>query len=72
LKLKPAAPDFHDRGATLKSGLSIPGQTADALPITSSQPDKEKIREWLKSRRDRPEPLPNIEQIRRELGWKLP
>lgn len=37
-----------------------------------SQPSKEQIREWLMQRQAVPAPLPNREQIRRELGWTLP
>lgn len=35
------------------------------------QPDKEAIRDWMRQRRTRTLPLPDTEQIRRELGWKL-
>lgn len=37
-----------------------------------SQPGKEQVREWLQQRRASPLPPPNLEQIRRELGWALP
>lgn len=32
---------------------------------------KESARDWLKQRQAKPAPLPDIEQIRRELGWKF-
>ena len=35
------------------------------------QTNKERVREWLKRRRSNPAPLPEIYQIRRELGWTL-
>jgi hypothetical protein len=35
------------------------------------QTNKERVREWLKRRRSNPAPLPEINQIRRELGWAL-
>jgi hypothetical protein len=35
------------------------------------QPDKESVREWLRQRQMKSTPPPDIEQIRRELGWKL-
>lgn len=35
------------------------------------QPDKESVREWLRQRQKNSAPLPDNEQIRRELGWKL-
>jgi hypothetical protein len=36
------------------------------------QPVKELVREWLWQRKAHPAPLPEIEQIRLELGWKAP
>jgi hypothetical protein len=36
-----------------------------------TQPGKEAVREWLVRRRAAFRPLPDAEQIRRELGWKL-
>ncbi|MDR3481770.1 MAG: hypothetical protein P4L91_13775 [Burkholderiaceae bacterium] len=33
------------------------------------QTNKERVREWLKRRRSNPAPLPEMKQIRRELGW---
>jgi hypothetical protein len=35
------------------------------------QPSKEQIREWLTYRQANHEPPPDMEQIRRELGWNL-
>lgn len=32
-------------------------------------PDKQRIRDWLRHRRTANSPPPDIEQIRRELGW---
>jgi hypothetical protein len=33
------------------------------------QPGKEEIREWLLARRRNPAPLPDLAQIRAQLGW---
>lgn len=35
-----------------------------------SRPTKEQVRQWLIQRMARTEPLPEIEQIQRTLGWK--
>lgn len=35
------------------------------------QPSKELVRDWLLRRRTQSEPPPTMEQVRRELGWKL-
>lgn len=35
------------------------------------KPSKEEVRVWMQQRRSEKTPPPNIEQIRRELGWKL-
>lgn len=35
-----------------------------------SRPTKEQVRQWLMQRMARTEPLPDIEQIQRTLGWK--
>jgi hypothetical protein len=37
----------------------------------NKQPSKESVREWLKQRQEKPAPLPEADQIRRELGWKF-
>jgi len=37
----------------------------------SNPPTKEVVRQWLHQRQAGREPPPSIEQIRRELGWKL-
>jgi hypothetical protein len=34
-----------------------------------NQPTKEQVRRWMLDRRDRQAPLPNVEQIRRQLNW---
>lgn len=34
------------------------------------RPTKEQVRQWLTQRMARTEPLPDIEQIQRTLGWK--
>jgi hypothetical protein len=34
-----------------------------------AQPSKEQVRQWLLQRRERREPLPTADQIRRQLGW---
>lgn len=36
-----------------------------------NRPGKERVREWLMRRLANPAPPPNLEQIRRELGWSL-
>jgi hypothetical protein len=36
-----------------------------------TQPTKEQVREWLNRRQENPDRLPNIEQIRREVGWTI-
>lgn len=36
----------------------------------NSQPSKEQVRQWLMQRMANCEPLPDIEQIQRSLGWK--
>lgn len=38
---------------------------------TLKQPTKGKIREWMQQRQVDRKELPDMEQIRRELGWKL-
>jgi hypothetical protein len=35
------------------------------------KPTKQQVREWLKERRSNCGPLPDIEQIRLQLGWKF-
>ena len=35
----------------------------------NGQTNKELVREWLKRRCSNPAPLPEMKQIRRELGW---
>ncbi|MES2264321.1 MAG: hypothetical protein V4724_37915 [Pseudomonadota bacterium] len=37
-----------------------------------SKPDKETVRNWLRSRRLSKAPPPPIEQIQAELGWTAP
>ncbi|WP_395407433.1 hypothetical protein ACHMW6_12635 [Pseudoduganella sp. UC29_106] len=39
--------------------------------MMTQQPSKELVREWLQRRRAESSPPPSIEQVRRELGWKL-
>jgi hypothetical protein len=36
-----------------------------------SKPSKEAVREWLRQRRLHRAPLPGVELLREELGWKL-
>jgi len=36
-----------------------------------NQPTKEVVRNWLQQRRTTSEPPPDIDQIRRQLGWTL-
>lgn len=38
---------------------------------TTGRPGKEHVRKWLDERRRSQEPLPDIEQLRRQLGWEL-
>ncbi|WP_147383851.1 hypothetical protein [Noviherbaspirillum sedimenti] len=35
------------------------------------RPTKEQVRSWMVERLARPSPLPSLEQIRRDLGWKM-
>jgi hypothetical protein len=35
----------------------------------SASPSKEQVRDWLARRHAERKPLPDINQIRRELGW---
>lgn len=35
------------------------------------QPGKEAVRHWLQSRQEERRPLPDPQQIRRELGWEM-
>ncbi len=35
------------------------------------KPSKEEVRVWMQQRRSEKTPPPNIEQVRRELGWQL-
>lgn len=37
----------------------------------SKQPSKEAVRSWLQSRQEERRPLPDPQQIRRELGWEM-
>ncbi|SFF94108.1 hypothetical protein SAMN05518865_106186 [Duganella sp. CF458] len=37
----------------------------------STQPSKEAVRNWLQSRQEERRPLPDPQQIRRELGWEM-
>ena len=36
-----------------------------------NQPTKEVVRNWLQQRSITSDPLPDIDQIRRQLGWTL-
>jgi hypothetical protein len=38
---------------------------------TTNYPTKQQVRDWLSQRLLQPRPLPDIKQIRRELGWDL-
>jgi hypothetical protein len=38
--------------------------------LKSTQPTKEQVRDWMMHRHTDHNPLPDIKQIRRELGWK--
>lgn len=35
------------------------------------RPTKERVRAWMAERWAQPGPLPSLEQIRRDLGWKV-
>jgi hypothetical protein len=37
----------------------------------SNHPTKEQVRDWIKHRHAGHHPLPDIKQIRRELGWEF-
>lgn len=37
----------------------------------TARPTKEQVRAWMAERLARPAPLPSLEQIRRDLGWKV-
>ncbi len=37
----------------------------------TKQPSKEAVRNWLQARQEQRRPLPDPQQIRRELGWEL-
>jgi hypothetical protein len=43
------------------------------LIMKATHPDKQKLRDYLDSRTHAPrdEPLPTLEEIREQLGWKL-
>ena len=36
----------------------------------TKQPTKEHIRQWLMDRQRHPRPLPTMEQVKSELGWR--
>jgi len=36
-----------------------------------ARPTKEQVRTWMAERLARPVPLPSLEQIQRDLGWKV-
>ncbi len=38
---------------------------------TLNRPSKQQVRTWLTDRQNLHSPLPDIDQIRRELGWGL-
>jgi hypothetical protein len=38
---------------------------------TSLHPTKQQVREWMAQRHTDHQPLPDIKQIRRQLGWDL-
>jgi hypothetical protein len=38
---------------------------------TINSPTKQQVRDWLSQRLTQHKPLPDIKQIRRELGWDL-
>ena len=37
----------------------------------ATNPTKEQVRDWIEHRHTEHRPLPDIQQIRRELGWIL-
>lgn len=37
----------------------------------ATNPTKEQVRDWIEHRHGDHRPLPDIKQIRRELGWSL-
>jgi hypothetical protein len=46
-------------------------QDMEHLMEKITQPTKEAVRDWLTNRRLNHDPLPDIGQIRLELGWRL-
>jgi L-amino acid N-acyltransferase YncA len=45
--------------------------TREVIMKLIKRPTKEQIREWLAKRRRKHAPVPDIEQIRRQLGWTV-
>lgn len=43
----------------------------EAVMYKINRPTKQQVRDWLMRRHCNPEPPPKMEEIRRELGWKL-
>lgn len=43
----------------------------EAMMSTMNYPTKQQVRDWLSQRLVQNKPLPDIKQIRRELGWDL-
>lgn len=41
------------------------------MPLYTTKPTKEKLREWLDSRTHSESPPPTPEEIRRGLGWDM-
>lgn len=58
-----------DHGQTGRKEESVVSQVRNIME-TFAQTSKEKVREWLQHRRLDNAPLPDIEQIRRDLGWQ--
>lgn len=42
----------------------------DADVVVAAMPSKEQVRQWLHERRRHRRPLPSLEQIQCELGWR--
>jgi len=43
----------------------------EAIMSATNYPTKQQVRDWLSQRLQQHKPLPDIKQIRRELGWDL-
>lgn len=56
---------------TAASGCGFAEHHLEAAMNQSAQPSKERVKQWLAQRQADHKPLPDMKQIRRELGWGL-